>query len=303
MSARINKRLKEVYQNAKKVSFDDSDKFILFSDCHRGNGSWADDFAHNENVFFHALDYYYNNGFTYIEIGDGDELWENSRFDDVKEAYSHIFWILSKFYKKKRLYLIWGNHNSRWSNPGECQKNLFQYYDERDRTYKPLFQDIEMYEGLQLQHLKTKHTIFLVHGHQADFANDVTRWFVRFFVRNFWKFLQLCGVKDPTSPAKNFKKRNKIEKKLEKWVIENKQILIAGHTHRSVFPIPGKPPYFNTGSCVHPRCIVGIEINDGSITLIKWYVNVKESNDSGTLFIDRKELAGPIGLQDFFNNI
>jgi hypothetical protein len=55
VSTRTNKRLKEVYENAKKITFDNSDKFILFSDCHRGDGSWADDFAHNENVFFHAL--------------------------------------------------------------------------------------------------------------------------------------------------------------------------------------------------------------------------------------------------------
>ena len=80
-------------------------------------------------------------------------------------------------------------------------------------------------------------------------------------------------------------------------------MLIAGHTHRSVFPVPGKPPYFNTGSCVHPRCIVGIEINNGLITLVKWYVNVKQSNDGGTLFINRKELVKPIRLQDFFNRI
>ena len=71
-------------------------------------------------------------------------------------------------------------------------------------------------------------------------------------------------------------------------IINSKQMLIPGHTHRSVYPVPGKTPYFNTDSCVHPRCIVGIEINNGSITLVKWYVNVKQANDDGTLFIDKK---------------
>ena len=73
-------RLTEVFNSSKTVDFDDSSKFILFSDCHRGDNSWADDFAHNEKLFFHALSYYYNEGFTYIEIGDGDELWENKKF-------------------------------------------------------------------------------------------------------------------------------------------------------------------------------------------------------------------------------
>ncbi len=79
-------------------------------------------------------------------------------------------------------------------------------------------------------------------------------------------------------------------------------MLIAGHTHRSVFPAPGKPPYFNTGSCVHPRCIIGIEIEKGNVTLVKWHIDVKQ-NDKGVLFIDRKELVGPKRLEDFFNKI
>ncbi|MBU4455849.1 hypothetical protein KJ586_05065 [Patescibacteria group bacterium] len=28
--------------------------------------------------------------------------------------------------------------------------------------------------------------------------------------------------------------------------------------------------YYNTDSCVHPRCITGIEITPGAFTLIKW---------------------------------
>jgi len=75
-----SKRLTEVFKSAEEILFDDSSKFIFFSDCHRGDNSWSDDFADNQNLFFHALNYYYNKGFTYIEIGDGDELWENKIF-------------------------------------------------------------------------------------------------------------------------------------------------------------------------------------------------------------------------------
>ena len=70
-------RLDRAYKNAKVVPFDDSSKFILFSDCHRGDNSFADDFANNRNIYFHALKHYYAEGFSYAEIGDGDELWEN----------------------------------------------------------------------------------------------------------------------------------------------------------------------------------------------------------------------------------
>jgi len=130
------------------------------------------------------------------------------------------------------------------------------------------------------------------------YTHDSFWWFSTFFVGNFWKFFQLGGAKDPTSPAKNFKKREKIEKKLINWVGKNKQMLIAGHTNRSLFPVPGEPPYFNTGSCVHPRCIVGIEIEKGKIALVKWHIDVKQNN-KGILFIDRKKLVEPKKLEDF----
>jgi len=71
------KRLTEVFEMAEEVPFDDSSKIVLFSDCHRGDNGWADDFAHNQSLFFFALEHYYAQGFTYIEIGDGDELYEN----------------------------------------------------------------------------------------------------------------------------------------------------------------------------------------------------------------------------------
>lgn len=308
-----NKRLNKVFKSAsaKEISFDDSSKFIFFSDCHRGDNSWADDFAHNQNLFFHALNYYYDKGFTYIEIGDGDELWENKKFETIREAHSHIFWLMSEFNKENRLYLIWGNHDIkrkdikrkaikkkalRNKNVG---KKRYSYYNERKGEYEPLFKDIEVneYEGLILKHSGTGNKIFLVHGHQGDLINDRFWWLGNIFVRYLWKYLQLCGVKDPTSPAKNFKKQRKVEKKLKKWVEDNDQMLIAGHTHRSIFPERGEPSYFNDGSCVHPRCITGIEIQNSKIALIKWWVRPKAD---GVLYVTRKILVSPKKLESFF---
>ena len=68
------KRLTEVFDSAREITFDDSDKIIFFSDCHRGDGSWSDEFDDNQDIFFHALNYYFKQGYTYIEVGDGEEL-------------------------------------------------------------------------------------------------------------------------------------------------------------------------------------------------------------------------------------
>ena len=51
-------------------------RFIVFSDAHRGDGTGADDFAANSLIFKCALDYYLAEGFTLIELGDAEELWE-----------------------------------------------------------------------------------------------------------------------------------------------------------------------------------------------------------------------------------
>ncbi|MFT7350008.1 MAG: putative phosphodiesterase, partial [Candidatus Paceibacteria bacterium] len=76
-----------------------------------------------------------------------------------------------------------------------------------------------------------------------------------------------------------------------KWILCNgEQMTIVGHTHRPRFPSPGEIPFFNDGSCVHPRSITGIEIEDGAISLIKWHIATKTD---GTLQIVRVLLEGP----------
>jgi hypothetical protein len=41
----VASRLSEVLESSEEISFDNFSKFILFGDCHRGDNSWADDFA------------------------------------------------------------------------------------------------------------------------------------------------------------------------------------------------------------------------------------------------------------------
>jgi hypothetical protein len=53
---------------------------------------------------------------------------------------------------------------------------------------------------------------------------------------------------------------------------------------------------FNDGSCVHPRSITGLEVENGAITLIKWQVSTSED---GTLKIIRKVLEGPQDLCEY----
>lgn len=291
------KRISQVFESAQQILFDDSFRVILMSDCHRGDGSWADDFSRNQNLYFAALTHYYNEGYTYIEIGDGDELWECSTFSDIREAHSDVFWLMSKFHNEGRLYFVFGNHDMVKKDAFFAKYNLHRYFNGRNRKYMPLFKDMKAHEGLVLIHKITGDKIFLVHGHQVDCLNDRLWKLARFLVRYLWRPLNTFGVNDPTRTAKNYKKKETAEKRLTEWVIREKHMLIAGHTHRPMFPKAGDPPYFNDGCCVHPRCITGIEIADGNIILVKWNVKTK---DDGTLFIGREVLAGPRRLKDYF---
>lgn len=292
-----NFRLTRAYQNAKTVPFDDTSKFILFSDCHRGDNSFADDFANNRNIYYHALRFYYNEGFQYCELGDGDELWENLYFESIFEAHKNVYELLRLYYLENRLHMIWGNHDMVYKDPKYVQEHLSSYFEPIEDTDKELFEGITYNEGIVLKHTDTQQEIFLTHGHQGDWWNYTFWRWSRFLVRVLWKPLQVWGIADPTSPAKNYKELIKVEKRIKKWILRNNLIItIIGHTHRPRFPEPGDIPLFNDGSCVHPRSITGIEIDAGKISLIKWQIATTEN---GTLKVVRILLEGPQRLIDY----
>ena len=292
------KRLSEVYKNSKIILYDDSSKFVMMSDCHRGSGNTGDNFLKNQYLVFAALNDYYENGFTYIELGDGDELWENRCMQKIIEIHSRIFTLMSKFYDENRMYMLFGNHDKQKENNVFSECDLIEHYHEHDSIIKPIFPGIEIHEGLILENKNDEnHRILLVHGHQGDLINDELYKLGRFLVRYFLRILEMWGVNDPTAAGKNYKKKNKVERKLMEWTEENDVMIIAGHTHKPTFPRVGKTMYFNDGSCVHPECITAIEIENGCISLVKWYVMTREDR---AMYVEREVLAGPAKLEDYF---
>lgn len=285
-----DQRLTRAYKKAKIEYFDDKSRYIFFSDCHRGDDSVSDEFARNQHVFIHALDYYYNNGYTYIEVGDGDELWEYADFKHIRLAHSDVFLELKKFSNKNRMILLYGNHNIYLKNKRFVKKNYYEYYDEYNQKNQTLLTGIEAYEALVLKHRETGQELFTVHGHQGDLMNDQLWMVSRFMLRYIWRYLHVVGFHNPASPAKNLYKRHKIEKAYKKWIRKHKRILICGHTHRPRFPKKRELPYFNTGCCIHSKGLTGIEILDGKILMVEWRVR---ADTDGILQIVRTVLRGP----------
>ena len=293
------KILTKVFHSSEEVLFDDSSKIVIMSDCHRGDGSWGDNFSNNQNLYFAALNFYYDKEFTYIELGDGDELWENRNLEQIIAIHSNVFWLLSKFYHEDRLYMLYGNHDMVKKKSDYVAYKCNTFYDESIKKCVPLFPNIKFHEGLILKNTETGNKIFLTHGHQVDFLNYNLWKLARFLVRYLWRPLELVGFRDPTSASKNYEKKNVIEKHLANWAEKEKQMIIAGHTHRPVFPKLGEPLYFNDGSCIHPRCITAMEIQDGEISLVKWCLMTRKDQ---SLYVGREILAGPVKLQNYFES-
>lgn len=299
-----NKVLKRLKNEAKYISFDDDSKIVFISDAHRGDGGYSDSLRMNDNVYKAALNYYYDNGFTLIELGDGDELWKNKNCLDIAYSYRDVFEILKKFNDENRLHMVYGNHDIVKSNDNFVKKqkkvceNICEGFGDK---MIQLYESTKFYEGVILNYTPLNKEIYAFHGHQLDIIN-CNLWRVsRFLVRYIWRFLEgVAGFKAPTSPAKNYDKGDKIDKRLEQYAMKEKKMIICGHTHNDRMPKPGEGLYFNDGCCVFPSAVTSLEIKEGQIELIKWRIDVNEENH---LYINKSKIAGPEKISDYLEEV
>lgn len=275
-------RLTKAFEHAPALPLDSASRYVMFSDCHRGYGNRGDNFLKNEHLYLAALQYYYQHGFTYLELGDGDELWENPSLSRIIEVHEDVFRLLSRFYEEGRGFFLFGNHDM-----------------VKKQNAIPLFPDLAVEEGIILKDPCLGPLLYLTHGHQADYFNSVLWRLSCFLVRFLWAPLELLGFQDPTSAAKNYKKKEKIERRLTSWAKVNHCILVCGHTHR---PMTGTAdsPYFNAGSCVHPYGITCLELKGCQLTLVKWFL---QSRLDGSLCVKREPLDEPICIHDLLTKI
>lgn len=291
-----DRRLTEAYKKARVEYFDEDSKYVFFSDVHRGDGSMSDEFTRNRNIYLHALKYYYKNDFTYVEAGDGDEMLEYSDFKYTKNAHREVFDIIKKFFDKKRLIRLYGNHDIFLKNKKFVEENYYTNYDEYNEVFFDFLKGLKPVEALVLRNLETGQEILTVHGHQGDAPNDQFAFFTMLSLKFFWRFLHGFGIRNPSSPIKNVSKRHKIEKNFNKWIKKNKMMLICGHTHRFKYPKDKELPYFNSGCCVYPTFITAIELTEGNIQLVRWAIKV---SPDGVLTIEKEIMRGPEPVEEF----
>lgn len=256
------------------------DRFIIFSDQHKGNKSWSDDFKGCEMNYIAALQYYYTHNFIFINLGDSEELWK-FKAEDILPANEAALKAEAAFHPN-RYYKTFGNHDIIWKNNLDVLLYLKKYFE----------MPLHVYEGIVIKVTNEAMPldIFLTHGHQGDMMSDnnaLSTW----IVAHIWMPMQRYLRININSPSKDFTLRNKHNRIMYDWSSKKRNlVLITGHTHQPVFASgrylehPSndlktnkpkhslKPSYYNTGCCCFDDGdITGIEIADGYIRLIKWF--------------------------------
>lgn len=103
----MSRKLNNLQKNFQRIKIDDNSKLVIMSDCHRGTGNNYDNFLKNQNIFMAALLLYYNNGFTYIALGDSNDLWEVENVKDIIDEHINAFKLLKEFNDSNRLIMIY----------------------------------------------------------------------------------------------------------------------------------------------------------------------------------------------------
>jgi hypothetical protein len=207
----------------------DSIRAVIFSDHHRGRGDGADDFRCCEEAYAAALGWYLQAGYELWLLGDVEELWENGP-EAVLERYEEILRLEREF--GPRLVRFFGNHDMAWRDARTRSRYLDRW-----------LQRAPVHESMTVVVTDGRERIarlVLLHGHQGtlDSGNFLVAPFARLAVRFVWARLQRLLRFPSTSPASDAVLRSKHDRAMERWADGHREriVLVAGHTHRPVFP-------------------------------------------------------------------
>ena len=200
---------KTLIKNAPKETLESTQRYVILSDLHMGDGGSRDDLKPNQAIVETALEQFYlPNGYTLILNGDIEDL---NKFDypSIQKAWPSLYALFNSFAHQNRLRKIIGNHD-------------LALLQEKDYPY-PLL------HALTLR--KDEITICIFHGHQASrlFSNFdyVSEFLVRYMAKPF-------HIKN-SEVAHHSKRRFATERKIYRAARNMEILAITGHTHRPLF--------------------------------------------------------------------
>lgn len=239
---RTSRRMNKDICNAGRFAFDArKDRFVVFSDLHRGaRCEEVDRFRSNVKIYYDALQYYYQNGFKLVLLGDVEEGWgSGNRMDRIFDSYKEIVALERKFIDEGRYFRVYGNHDDFWRKP----KRVDKFFNNDPAAP----QKVQVYPALVFE--DNGNHILLVHGCQGHNLRDVGDVLARFIV--YTKFDAL-KIKSKKEALKRRQKMRKQEERILKWADRKKYMVLMGHTHTIYFKSLPKE-YFEERAISHYR--------------------------------------------------
>lgn len=286
-----------------------NNKYVIISDMHMGNGGKSDDFKENEQATINALTYYKKNGHILILLGDIEELWQFSA-DEIVQRYDSTIYKSIRAFGDSSVYRIFGNHDIDWKTPDPIRNkrdnNVYEgiklkdiqgrkkillvhghqgtknsdKYSSISRGFVRIYRDIEphvkidktpafprspiltTYERERYKWAKKNKLIIICgHSHRAVFCSRT----------------KIDKIRDELEKVNSRRQINATATEMGKILLEKKiledQLIDEALLDRNIDIGESNPApnYFNTGCALYSDGITLIEIDQDTISLVKWH--------------------------------
>ena len=302
-------RLDDHRDRAHTLPFDiGNDRFAIMSDLHKWNRSNADFFERNEAIYCSILDYYREKDFKLVLNGDIEEI-SGSTPETVLEKYKETFAKEKKFVERGDCYRIYGNHDYDWRsskkrekylkpeygiNPlvvpalmlgekiiivhgheGDLFSDIFKQFTKRIlRLFKQAFTKLtgKKPRAAENHNIRKKREKYLLewaqenrlmiiagHTHRPVFETDSI----------LFKLAQRSGelarkAETDSASAEELERTKAVMEELREEFQKDEEITKADE--------PTPPNYFNCGCGIFKESITTIEIDRGTICMIRWHM-------------------------------
>ena len=215
-AASIQGTLQKLFEKTPRVALRATDRVVILSDLHLGDGGPRDDFRQNAGLVQRVLrDYYLEAGYSLVLNGDIEEL-QRFRYASIRSRWEQVFALFEEFRGRTALYKILGNHDQGLRLLAE------------KLSAGPLMDAVCLsFDG---------DTIFVFHGHQATIFFERFNEVSGFFLRHVANTLRIRNVPVMYESRKKYL----TEHRVYAFSSSRKVVSIIGHTHRPLFESQSK---------------------------------------------------------------
>lgn len=294
-------------QRVSQLPLGNVSRYAIFSDLHLGNGGRSDNFAHNQSALQCALEYYRHRGYSVILVGDIEEFWQ---FDlsEIREQYDSTVYGALRSFALGMVHRVYGNHDLEWA--GLCDPTVPEggthrwategvrlgdrvlithghqgdpFSDKRSwisrfvvrlfRYVEPIARWLGWGDKAATQSRVPKHRerifyqwakkagVILICGHTHRAFFDSRSRYVRLQAR----LAQLSPEVSPGRSKALVRDKRQLRRELAQERQRGRDI---GPLERDDCPLPC---YFNCGCGCYTHGLTNLEIEAGTIRLVKWH--------------------------------